>query len=122
MEQVCDFLAIPVVELRVLRDENVTVRHDNPLLARARAAFTTPGGLKSAAKRVVPRPLRAKIKRGTIRALDQFGRRPPALDPRTVERLAAYYAEDTKHLQEIAGLDVSDWTPLNPSDRMTAGE
>ena len=122
IERVCNFLEIPVIAPTGHRDENVTVRHDNPLLARARAAFTTPGGLKSAVKRVVPGPIRAKIKRGTIKALDQFGRRPPDLDPRTVERLAEYYADDTRHLQQIAGIDISDWTPLKTGGRTAAGE
>lgn len=41
--------------------------------------------------------------------VERFGDRPPPLADRTSEFLAAYFAEDTAALEELVGLDLSEW-------------
>ncbi len=110
--QLCDFLDLPQFAPEAGQKENVTVRHTNPLLGQLRAALTGTGALKSGLRAIMPKGLRRGLRKGAMKAIDQFGDRPEALAPNTRARLAAYYAADCAELQTLTGLDLSDWTPL----------
>jgi hypothetical protein len=111
-DRVCDFLEIPRCEVSQGARENATTRHTNPLLARSRAAFTSPGALKSAAGLLLPKRLRNRLRKRALGAIDRFGEAPRPLAAETRERLAGYFAEDTERLRQLTGLDLADWAPI----------
>ncbi len=106
--RVCSFLDVPPCEISNGVRANPTTHHRNPVVARFRSIFTRPGSAKAIGA-ALPRPLRDRFRKRVVSIIDRFGDRPPPLADRTSEFLAAYFAEDTAALEELVGLDLSEW-------------
>ena len=119
--KLCRFLDIPAIDVERGRQENATIMHDNAVMAQAKAALNKPGALKSAAKAILPRALRNRLRRRAEGAIDAFGARPVALDPILRSQLADFFAEDCQRLATMIDFDISDWTPMNKHAAPDAG-
>ncbi len=110
--KLCDFLGISPQALTGSTRENATVQHSNAAMARARAALTTPGALKSVASAIIPKALARRMRKRAMGMIDRFGEKPQPLSQETREQLAAYFARDCETLTGMIDFDISDWTPL----------
>lgn len=116
--RVCSFLDIPPCEITNGVRANRTTHHRNPVIARLRSVFTRPGSMKAFGA-ALPRPFRDRFRKRVVSIIDRFGDRPPPLADRTSEFLAAYFAEDTAALEELVGLDLSEWRSASRTNELS---
>ena len=108
-DTMCDFLEVSRQTVNAGRQENVTVRHANPVIEGIRNSFNRPGAIKSLIKPFLPRGLRTKVRRGVTTSLDRYGERPEPMTQSVRQELSQYYAGDLAKLAEMVDFDISHW-------------
>ncbi|MQY09327.1 sulfotransferase family protein [Actinomadura macrotermitis] len=106
LDRICAFLGVRTGVIDTIPRENVTAHVPDTAATRVVQQVLRTG---SRVGGYAPRPLRRAASRPFLSLL-QRGQRPRRpLTPEQRERLLPYFADDIALLQEVTGLDYSDW-------------